>query len=250
LNKTFFFSFFFLLLIVSSVSAENPFYRNGASAELYVTAPFKETYKFNEDVVFRSYVFDSVGDSLVGVDASCSLKVYNSSNALTLDSALSSSGDAYLLVLNNSVLSSFGQYDYVVACNSSNESGFVNSFFDVNWDGESKSDNPILMGFLILLPMLFGFLLLWWAISLESDEHNGFKIILSLLSTIGIFVSLHFALVGIIKFYYFPELQGLIGSTVYWMTWVFIVFIFYWFIYFIIISVESARKKKMQKLEY
>ncbi len=241
MNKTNIIIFVLLILLAGNVMAQG----------LFVTAPFKTAYKKGDDIIMRTYIFNSDAVQLQGVQAECNMKLYNNTNYLVLKDNLTPSADTYLYVLNKTILNSVGRYDYVINCNSSTESGFVNSYFDLTIDGHDKDTAPTaLLAAIVLIPLLFGFLLLFWAHSLDKKEHNGFKIILSLLARVSVLVSLHFALVTIVKVYYFPELQETIGSTTYWMAWFFAIFIMYWLMYFIIKSFETARKGKIERLEY
>lgn len=102
---------------------------------------------------------------------------------------------------------------------------------------------------IILLPMLLGFFLILASNGL-GDDHVALRLFLFLLSPIMFMVSLHFGLVSLIKFYNFPELQDIIGNTVYWFGLVFGVIVTYFIIYLFIKLVHTAAEKKKERLEY
>ena len=246
----FFILFFVLLVVVPIGRAQTSSFEPLSNNYLSLTSNEKPAFKLGEEIIWRTYVLNT-SQQLTGNDTNCYLRLYNSTNALTADISLFPSNDAYLNVLNSSVMSDLGKHDYVVFCNSSSQVGFVEGSFDVTVDGLTKDSAPTgLLAAIVLLPMLFGFLLLFWAHSLNPDEHGIFKIFLSLLSAVSIFVSLQFALVSIIKVYYFPALQEAIGSTVFWMGWMFVVFMFYFIIYIMVKAFDSMKKKKQENLRY
>ena len=112
-----------------------------------------------------------------------------------------------------------------------------------------KEEDNMIIGMLILAPLIFGLFLLIGAFSL-SQEHAPLKIFLFLLSIVTFWTSLHFGLIALIKFYDFPELQGLIGSTVYWVAIIFGVLISYFVLYLIAKMTHAAAQKKEKDLEY
>lgn len=102
----------------------------------------------------------------------------------------------------------------------------------------------------IILPFLFGILLIIGSIGLSQD-HNVLKIFMFLLSFITIFSSMHFA--SIIVAYRFPiltELQDAMGQTVYWAGRIVFIFIAYFMIYGFIKMVHHIAQKKEERLQY
>lgn len=102
---------------------------------------------------------------------------------------------------------------------------------------------------LIMLPMIFGGFLLYGSKSLD-EEHTSLKWFLFLLSFAMLFVSLHFGLISVVKFYDFPELQNLIGSTVYWYAWTFALLVMYLFVYMIWKGMAMRTQRKEERLRY
>lgn len=100
---------------------------------------------------------------------------------------------------------------------------------------------------LILLPMILGLLLVIIAASMKSEEHDIFKIFLSLLSVVTFFSSAHLAVAsGTIP----SNMQDALGTTVFWVGLVFSVMIFYYLIYVFIKSIRTAAQNKKERLEY
>jgi uncharacterized membrane protein (DUF441 family) len=102
---------------------------------------------------------------------------------------------------------------------------------------------------LILVPLILGLFLLIGSATM-GEEHGILRIFMFLLTFILFFTSLHFGMLGVVKFYNFPELQEAIGSTTYWVGIVFGVIVAYFCIYAIIKMIETIAKRKRQKLEY
>lgn len=108
---------------------------------------------------------------------------------------------------------------------------------------------PMMIAIIILLPMLLSFLFLIGAASLGED-HHVMKISLFLLSIIPFFISMHLALISVVKFYEFTDMQGVIGNTTYWFAIIFGVIVTYFLIYLFYTIVQNMRDKKEKGLEY
>lgn len=112
-----------------------------------------------------------------------------------------------------------------------------------------EDSGKMIIAALILVPLLFGFLLLFGAWSM-SEAHGVLKTFLFMLSTLTFWVSLHFGLTALIKFYDFPEMQELISTTTYWSTWIFVAILCYFAIYMIWIVFHQMAENDKEKLEY
>lgn len=117
-------------------------------------------------------------------------------------------------------------------------------------DVEVKEGDSVILAAVLLLPLLFGFLIMLGAVSLDSEKHSVLKIFLFMLSFVMFWVSLHFGLLAVVKYFDFPELQDLIGSVTYWSWWVFAVIIMYWLIYGFVTAINVAAQKKKERLQY
>jgi len=114
---------------------------------------------------------------------------------------------------------------------------------------KSDESNKTMIGIIILLPMILGLFFLIGAATL-NDRHSVLRIFLFLLSVPTFFVSLHMGLMSVVKFYNWPELQNLIGSTTYWIGWVFFIIIAYFLIYIFYLAVHEAAQKRREEIEY
>lgn len=112
-----------------------------------------------------------------------------------------------------------------------------------------EGENMIIAA-IVLLPLLFGFLIMLGAWSLDGEEHSILKIFLFLLSFIMFYVSFHFGMIAVVKFFDFPELQLLIAKTVFWSWWMFGVIVIYWLVYGFVKVVHLAAQRKEERLRY
>lgn len=114
---------------------------------------------------------------------------------------------------------------------------------------QGPEGDDMFIGFLILIPMLLGLGLLIATMSM-GKAHDLLKIFLFLLSFLLFFSSMHIGMVSVIKFYEWPEMQEVIGTTVYW-TGLILSFLI---AYFLLASVRwffhVAAQKKKERLEY
>jgi len=131
--------------------------------------------------------------------------------------------------------SDVGTYHY----NSSIESGAITVV----------GDRSMIAAIIILIPLVLGLFLLIGAFSL-SQQHTPIKVFMLLLSLLTIFVSFHFAMINVVKYMDFPELQNLIGSTTYWWAILFAVIVTYFIIYAFYVFIKSAARARQERLEY
>lgn len=107
-----------------------------------------------------------------------------------------------------------------------------------------------LIAAIVLLPLFFGIFALVGAVTLNGEDHGALKVFLYLISFITVWVSFHFGLLTVIKYYDFPELQNLMGSTTYWMAIIFFAIVVYFLIYVFIKGVHVAAQNKKERLQY
>jgi len=112
------------------------------------------------------------------------------------------------------------------------------------------AEREMIIAIIMLLPMILSIAFLVGAATLDSEEHNALKIFLFLLSIIPFFISMHIGMVSLVKFYDFPELQNIIGSSVYWFGILFGVIVTYFIIYLFYMMVHAAAQKKKEKMRY
>jgi len=113
-----------------------------------------------------------------------------------------------------------------------------------------EEDNEMIIAIIIMLPMILSLFLLIGAATLDQQHHKTLKIFLFLLSPIPFFVSMHIGMISVIKFYDFPELQNLMGSTTYWFGWMFFVIVTYFIIYLFYMIIHHMSQRKVEKMKY
>jgi len=151
-----------------------------------------------------------------------------------------------------------GDYHYTVACvyyKYVNQElagvnyGAVSTGFEVTEKGRRSPDNFSPIAALILIPLLFGIMLLFGAFSL-SEKHAVIKLFLFFLSIVSLWSSLNMGMQTIIKYYNFPELQGVIGDLTLWSGYAFAVILIYFCIYLLWLLFHSIAKNKQEELKY
>lgn len=236
-----------LLLAMSAALAQPTFQTNDQADELKILYPNVEVLKQGDDNVLSFHVFNSTNRVLSGSNASCFVHLFDPSNGAVLEDSLSVNGVGYEFVSNTTDL---GRYFYNVWCNTSSEGGFVGGYYDVTVTGKiERSNGTFLPGVLALIPLFFAFLVALWALSL-SDSHNLLKHVLFLFGFVLTWTSLHFATLGVIKFFDWPEMQQTVGDTLFWLVIVFVVVFFYFVVYWLAWMVNHAAGKKKERLEY
>lgn len=114
---------------------------------------------------------------------------------------------------------------------------------------QSGGERGMILTIIILLPILLGTFFIIGAVSLDQ-EHKALKLFLFLLTVPMFFISMHFGLLALIKFYDFPELEEMIGTTTYWVAWIFVAILSYFMLYMLYKGFHIAAQKKEEKLKY
>ena len=103
---------------------------------------------------------------------------------------------------------------------------------------------------LILLPVIFGLIVLIGTISM-SGEHDVLKFVALPLSLFSVIASMHFASLVVNDINpSMSELQTQLGRTTYWMGWMIAVLFFYILLYVLYKLSERMAKQKEEKLKY
>lgn len=113
-----------------------------------------------------------------------------------------------------------------------------------------EEEDKMIIAIIILLPMILAIVFLIGAFITDADEHRLLKLFLFLASMIPFFTSMHLAMISLVKFYNFPEMQDLIGSTVYWVGIIFFIILTYFMMYVFYIATHVAAQKKKERLNY
>ena len=155
--------------------------------------------------------------------------------------------------ISGNIVASYTWGDYTPVCNftfSVNQSGtfYYNSSIENGIITVGVTDmSPLAI--IILLPIIFGIMIFTGAMFL-GKEHPAFKWFSFLLLPICLFASFHFAALTIVKYYNFPELQDLIGTSVYWIGFITILILVYVMMYAFTVMVRKAAQDKEDKLQY
>jgi len=199
----------------------------------------KDTYTIDEYVIISDLIEPG------GEGATCNITIYNEL-VFNQSGLMTRNGVAY--EYNASRLSK-GIYSAFINCNITSVENVVTLY-----EGECKFEviygDKMIIAVIILLPMLLGIIFLIGAVTLDNEQHKAMKIFLYLLSMVPFFTSMHFGLLAIVKFYNFPELQELIGSTTYWVAIIFGLLITYFIIYLFTKMIHQAAQKKNERMKY
>lgn len=240
-------------MIVASLSNAAQIQVNNVETGLSILYPKDEFFLYNSTFDFHILVANGSYYVLNNSLYDCQMHIYNTQMHHVFIGTGIKDTDDYdrYWELNSTVTGNYGTYPYNIWCNSSqHEAGFVSSSFEITTDSEQKAatDSFSLLG-VILLPLFLACFLLVGSMTMGED-HTVLRIILFLTSPIMFWVSLHFSMITIVKFYGMPELQEAIGSTVYWTAWFIAVLISYFAIYTIWKIADNIAQKKNERLRY
>lgn len=168
--------------------------------------------------------------------ATYNYKIYNQTNDIQETGNLSYYGPTDIYYFNFSQPE--GQY-IIQTCDGSTRQITVGA----------QGDNNMIIGALILIPLLFAAILLYWMNSL-SEEHNILKLLLGLLPIPLLWMSLQFASTAIIKLYGLSDLVNNISYFLRITGYLFFVLLAYFILYILIVVINNLAKNKQDKLEY
>jgi len=252
MKKVFLFLLLFLFLpTVFAAPPTSPFQESGTETGAVVLYPKDSYFEFNSSFSYHVHFVNSSGFAVPSDEFSCLGHFYSSqgSHLAELSSVDDSNGWDDYFRLNDTVTGVYQTVPYNIFCNSSqNEAAFVSGEFQITSDSEYKQNDGVgFFAILVLIPIIFGLFLLFGAASL-GDEHTVLRIFMFLFAPLTIFVSLHFAMIGVVKYLGLTELMESIGDTTYWLTWLFVLIISYFMIYFIWKMFDYNIKKKKDKM--
>lgn len=113
----------------------------------------------------------------------------------------------------------------------------------------TDKEGKMIIAIIILIPLILGIIFLVGSATL-GEEHTPLKIFLFLLSIITFFVSLHWGMLSVVRYFNFEPLEDAIGSTVYWFGLSFGVIITYFIIYLFYKLVHASAQKKEERMKY
>lgn len=243
------FLIFILLFSVASAFAAPPGQTLGVMNILY---PKVDSIKVDDNFYFHLHAFDELGNILNNSDYTCNIHIYGPMGSHEIESVMVNDANGYdkEFIYNSSSNNELGWHSYNIWCYSVNEAGAISEPFRVTVDGTNKdTQGSALLAIVALIPLIFGLFMVLGASTL-GDDHNALRIALFLLSPISVFVSLHFAIIGVVKYYGLTELQDAIGSTTYWMGWFFFALLTYFGIYAFYKAINAAAQRKDERLNY
>jgi len=245
----------FLLLASSSFVFGVAPSQSSINGTLDIIYPKQLDYLLGESFDLYFHIINLSGGNQIGntTALSCSIHIYNSSGAHLVRSVLVYDGDFdWEFKVNSSLFNITGFYPMYIYCNTSaGRYGYFSDGFWVTKTGkEVFNTNSVLFGALLMfLPLMFGWLFMRWAEFL-SDEHNVFRLFVTLLSISTIFISLWFAGLGVVRFIDWVSMEDAISITTFIFGVVLFVIVSYFVIYMLYNIFKGIMKKKDDKFEY
>lgn len=113
----------------------------------------------------------------------------------------------------------------------------------------TEDTNRTVIGAIIFGMFIMAILFLVAAATM-SDDHVALKIFLFLLSLVTMLASFHFGALSVAKFYNFPELIELLGTTTWWVGMVIFGIISYFILYAFYLMAKNMAQKKKERMQY
>ena len=251
--------FFLLFLLPSLVLAASPFAETTRGDGLQLEYPILEWVQTNTELEISVHVYNLEDGVAEVTGVNCTLHVYNETGNHIYTNWTTEVDHLfdYEFEISSSLITEPGKYALGVYCvcdvcgfEGSELGGFFFESFYANDEGEPKSQEGLgFLAILIMIPIILGLFFLIGAATL-GEEHNVLRIVLFLLSVPMTWISLHFGMIGLVRYYQLEALQNAIGSFTYWTAWLFFVLISYFVIYTIWKATEVAAQKKEERLRY
>jgi len=257
MNKYFSMLVLFLLLVPVMVIGVKPLAVSSPIGTLSIAYPSAQAFKLGTDFDLYFHIFNGTsGAPLSNTSINCSIHIYNElDNKHIVNSSLTYKGNYdFEYEVNSSIFGGvIGFYPYIVYCwdKSFGSGGYVSDELLVTFEGVGDLGRNFggTAWVFALLPLLFGFLLMKW-ISTLGDEHNVFKLFLSLLSVGTLFASLWLGTIVINKLELWVTMKDGLASLTLIYGFVYAVMIFYFLIFLIKSIFFGAMKNKDDKMEY
>jgi len=228
-----------LLILSLSVSSASPFIEPQMSNNngLQIEFPKIQEYKQDTQPTLYFHVFDSNNTLLRVNETTCYIQIFNrtSGKHITLSRV---TGDmltlpccyTYEMPLNTTY--ERGTTYYFFWCNSTGEGGFVSGIYEVTSDGLEKDNSPFLLGLIILIPLLMGFLFMKWS-EILGEEHNILRLFLSILSITTVFITLWLSVQSLLRYTHFVVLEESLTTLTFIFGLIYFVIIFYFVFYLV-----------------
>lgn len=237
-----------LLLLLPFVVAAPPFQVSDTTTELTIIYPKQDTVQVGVPVTLHTHVFNMSGLPVSNESTNCTLHIYSTTGQHTLREQMGFDGTEWELDINATVLEEIGSHTFIIYCYDGSVGGFASGSFMVTTDGLDE-DVSFAWMLLAFLPFLFGFLVIIGARLFDPVEHYVLQVGAYLLGLVSSFAGLWWAVLTVIKFSEWPEMQEAAAFWA-WTSGVMIAVIaFYWMIYIFYKIVETIRQKKERRLE-
>jgi len=258
MRKTILTLFFFFLLVVPVCFAAPP--QTIVQAEvpgLEIIYPKQIYFLYGEDIDLHFHVYNSTNQLQTNSSTTCLIHIYNRTGNHLIEENLAFDGNGidFFIEVSNDVLDA-GDFSYLVQCGNDIEYGFLSTSFIVARSNPSVSQLPLIT--IILLPLLFGFLLLIGVNGLDKEkdfgekkDHVVIKIFMLILSFLSIILSYHLATIVMIEYYpTFTSIQDALGFQTFWITISVVMILTYFIIYSIYKMFKTAAQDKEDELQY
>ncbi len=255
------FTFIFLVLFSFAYAAQpqNVQLSESVPALSVILYPKDDYFLYNSTFNFHVHMINRSGYPVNNTNFDCSAHFYSTQNNHLLDLAslpdATHDWDEYF-VINRTLTTENGTHPYNVWCWEMDDQAnlisyaYVSAAFYITDDSEEKQLNGSgLLAIIILIPIILAIFMIIGSATLGQD-HNVLKIFLYLLSVPMLWISLHFGMIGLVKYYGLVELQESIGTFTYWTAWLFFVFVTYFIFYWIYKITNYMANKKDKELKY
>lgn len=234
------------LLVASIVSAAPPgsVFTSQTQGELSIAYPKLFSFEAGEPFKLHFHVYNETGYQLTNASTNCTIHIYDQVDSHIYKQNLTFDGIEW--EITNITINETGEYAYIVWCvNNRGVGGFSSDFFEMTTDGHPSGSNNWPLIAIILLPLIFGFLLVYGASLFDPVEHFALRMFLFLIAVIMLFASVGLGLIMSERFLLFPALEDFLGDFMLIAGWgVIILLILYWVIYFIYRTFKEFQEKK------
>jgi len=219
MKKSILFLVFFILLS-SFIYAVPPVQTTVSSTgnALEIVYPKGTAYKQNTTFKLHFHIYNITGTAVPSSQIRfCTIHIYNTSNSHIYQKNLSldSNGVEYAVTLNNTFSKSAGFYPYLVWCDGTLADGYLSTVYIVTKSGDVYDNASPALLLIILLPLLFGLVLLYASFKLDA-EFWTLQLTSFLLFPFMVLSSFHFGFLYLQEFYpMFTDFQNNIGKTTY-----------------------------------
>lgn len=240
-----------VIVIIISIATSFSVFAVQLPADTFINIEYPkfDAFPIDEEIDFRFYAFDSSAYVLTDATTDCGFTIFNTTgDSLVFNASLSydTPNFEYFYAYTFDTL---GKYQGVIYCNNSQEAGFVSFPFEVTPYGNATSDDLTPLAVLILLPLLFGVILILATKSL-GDTHPVLKTALFLVSYLSFWFGTNIGLSIIADYFNTGLLIENLSYVIMVTNLIFIFIIVYYFIYILILIAQSLQKQKEEELRY